>query len=148
MILCKKIFAWNIWYILRLEQNLLFFLWIFCCCFLFRPIIQLYLLQVKTWSALSEEKKPPSTHKETRRKNKNAPLLISSVLFNLSRKESWSANHMYRNFGEVFRQMELVFFFCTENRNGIQFKFFAFSQEEAWPRHWKSNRMVQKISVV
>ena len=83
----------------------------FCCCFLFSPIIQLYLLQVKTWSALSEEKKPPSTHKETRRKNKNAPLLISSVLFNLSREESWSANHMYRNFGEVFRQMELVFFF-------------------------------------
>lgn len=38
---------------------------------------------------------------------------------------------MYENFGElVFLQMELVFF-CTENRNGIQFKFFAFSQEEA-----------------
>ena len=91
--------------ILRLEQNLFFFPWIFCCCFLFRPIIQLYLLlvKIKTWSAQPEEKKPPSTHTHKKtRKNKNAPSLISSVLFNLSRKESWSAYHMYGNFGELF----------------------------------------------
>ena len=59
-------------------------------------------------TVVGHRKKPPNTHKKTRMKSKNTQLLISGVLFNLSRKESQSAYHMYGNFGEVFVQVELV----------------------------------------
>ena len=52
---------------------------------------------------------------------------------------------------KIFRQMVVVFFFRTENRNTVELyhlqdigKSFAFTRD--W--HWKSTQMVQKISVV
>ena len=52
---------------------------------------------------------------------------------------------------KLFRQMVVVFFFRTENRNKVELyhlqntgKSFAFTRD--W--HWKSTQMVQKISVV
>ena len=54
-------------------------------------------------------------------------------------QSSWSACHLYGNFGENFPLNGTSIFFGTENRNGIELyhlqdigKFFAFSRHDVW----------------